>query len=229
MDDLLLEYEGSKPATPKERERRRRLAATVTICGLAFVGIGQLSTGAWFTDTGTSNMEFATGDVQVSLNSDPAFVASGANTRTLVLNNITKMAPGDTEYQPVQVSNAGSLKLRYAVTGITVDTTPGPNGGGLLSNALDYKIYAVNNAGACATGVSSQPLLASTQIGTTETELVGKKATGVDSGDRELTAGTNEWLCVVASLDGPGTGNSYAKAKSDVTLTFYAEQTKNNP
>lgn len=226
MDDLLLEYEGSKPATAGERQRRRRLAATVTICGLAFVGIGQLSTGAWFTDQGSANMQFTTGDVQIALDSTAA--VNGAGTQSLELSNINNMAPGDVQYQALEITNSGSLKLRYALTGTSVDT-PGP-GGGELSDVLDYDIYRVGDSAACsAAGVGSLTPLVSKKIGTAETPLLGDKDSGGQSGDRELAAGSGtEWLCVVTSLPGPVTGNEYAKATTSVTLTFYAEQTRNN-
>ena len=51
MDDLLEELDSFDRATPADRDRRRRFVATAAICGLAFVGIGQLATGAIFDDS----------------------------------------------------------------------------------------------------------------------------------------------------------------------------------
>ncbi len=225
MDDLLMEYEGSKPSTPTERERRRRLAATVTICGLAFVGIGQLSTGAWFSDTGTANMQFTTGDVQIELDGNPADSSSTA--RNLVLENVNNMAPGDRVFQAIELSNTGSLRLRYAVTGETVDT-PG-SGGGELSDVLNYDFYSVSGSGDCnAAGVGALTALASGPIGHSETALIGDKDSGPQAGDREVAVTASDWLCVRTSLPGASTGNEYAGSRAQVTLTFHAVQTKNN-
>lgn len=225
MDDLLLEYEGSKPSTPTERERRRRLAATVTICGLAFVGIGQLSTGAWFSDQGTANMQFTTGDVQIQLDGDPADPSSTA--RNLVLDNVNNMAPGDRVFQSVELTNSGSLRLRYAVTGESVDS-PG-SGGGDLSNVLDYDFYAVPGSSSCnAAGVAALTPLVSSKIGQSETALIGDKNDGPQAGDREVAVASSEWLCVRTSLPGASTGNQYAGSRAQVTLTFHAVQTANN-
>ncbi len=224
MDDLLMEYEGSKPSTPTERERRRRLAATVTICGLAFVGIGQLSTGAWFTDQGTANMQFTTGDVQIQLDGTPK---DGSSTpRNLVLSNVNNMAPGDREFQAIELSNTGSLKLRYAVTGQTVDTPGG--GGGNLSDVLNYDIYAVSGSGVCdAAGVAALTPLVSSGIGASETALIGDKDAAPSPGDRDVSVASSDWLCVRTSLPGASTGNAYAGSRAEVTLTFYAIQTRN--
>ncbi len=229
MDDLLLEYEGSKPSTPTDRARRRRLAATATICGLAFIGIGQLSTGAWFTDSGTANVQFTTGDVQISL--DGAAGTSG-QPRNLVLNNVNNMAPGDIEYIPIEVTNSGSLQMRYAVTGETSSTPKA--GGSPLSDVLEYTVYSGVTQAQCSAGTVGGGTVVSTTADqllpeATEGALVGDKANGNQAGDRSLPSASNEWLCTSVSLPGASTGNAYAGGTAAVTLHFYAEQTKNNP
>lgn len=226
MDDLLLEYEGTRPATPSERARRRRLAATITICGLAFVGIGQLTTGAWFSDSGSTNVQFTTGDVQIELAADASAVASGNNSRNLTLSSINNMAPGDVEFLAVDVKNTGSLRMRYALSGQSTDT-PGP-GGGDLSDRLQYDVYAVASASCNAAGVASATPLGSDKISTSGTKLFGDAAPGADAGDRELATNADEWLCVRVELPGASTTNAYADSRVDVTLTFDAEQTRNH-
>lgn len=230
MDDLLMELEAGKATSPTDRERRRRLAATVAICGLAFIGVGQLSTGAWFTDSGTSSVQFTTGDVQVTLASDPGNTAGASTAKALLLKNVGNMAPGDTSYQPIEVKNAGSLAMRYAVTGQTLST---PASGGLpLSDVLQYTVYS---------GVSSANCLAKSVVGgsvvsrsagmtlpTLEVALLGDKADGAQAGDRPVAVSSSEWLCVKVDLPGASVGNEYANGKADVTLKFYAEQTTNN-
>jgi hypothetical protein len=219
-DDLLLELEGNHRSTPTDRDRRRRLAATAAICGLAFIGIGQLSTGAWFTDSGTANVQFKTGDVQVNLDSDPSVTNSGAGTKNLVLNNVGNMAPGDVAHLPLQVVNSGSLKLRYDLAGSN-SSTPAP-GGSPLSDKLTYTLYD---------SVSKANCLASDMTGGGVVSAAGtlpEGSSGSLANNRELAAGTNEWLCLQVSLPGAGTGNAYANGQADLTLTFDAEQTRNN-
>lgn len=225
MDDLLMEYEGNRPATPTERERRRRLAATVTICGLAFVGIGQLSTGAWFTDSGTASVQFATGDVQISLDGP---TGTSGQPRTLVLPAVggtPGMAPGDVDYLPIQVDNSGSLEMWYAVTGSSA-----PDSGGDLTTVLEYSVNPVANAAACGAGAfGGAAAFGPATIGGAETALIGTKLdTGNQAaGDRKLTAGSTDWLCVRTELP-TSAGNGVAKSKATLTLSFYAVQTANN-
>ena len=225
MDDLLLEYEGTRPATPTERARRRRLAATLTICGLAFVGIGQLSTGAWFSDSGNANLQFTTGAVQVQLAGDAAAVASRHNSRNLTLKSVNNMAPGDTKFFAIDVQNVGSLQMRYSLTGVSTDTAT-PNGG-KLSDQLTYTVYAVDTANCNKAGVATASALASDKIGTATTKLFGDSAIGAQAGDRTVDPAADEWLCVQADLPGPTTDNTYAQSTVDVTLTFDANQVKN--
>lgn len=225
MDDLLMEYEGNRPATPTERERRRRLAATVTICGLAFVGIGQLSTGAWFTDSGTASVQFATGDVQIALDGP---TGTTGQPRTLVLPAVggtAGMAPGDVDYLPIKVDNSGSLELWYAVTGSSAQDS-----GGNLTTVLEYSVNPVASAGACGAGAfGGSAVFGPATIGGTETSLIGSKLdTGNNAaGDRKLAAGNTDWLCVRTELP-TSAGNSVADSKATLTLTFYAVQTANN-
>lgn len=225
MDDLLLEYEGSKPKTPTERERRRRLAATVTICGLAFVGIGQLSTGAWFTDSGTASVQFASGDVQISLDG-PSGTTGQPDTLVLpAVGGAAGLAPGDTRFRAIEVTNSGSLEMYYAVTGTsTVDS------GGDLTAVLEHSIVGVADEASCGAGAFGGTLLfGPTTIGTSETNLIGTKSdTGnTAAGDRTLSSASSEWLCLRTSLP-TSAGNAVASSQATLTLSFYSVQTANN-
>ena len=72
MDDLLKEMAPFDGKTPEERARRRRLVATAAICGLGFVGIGQLATGALFEDSATAAVSNASGNVSIQANGSAA-------------------------------------------------------------------------------------------------------------------------------------------------------------
>ncbi|HET8969930.1 MAG TPA: hypothetical protein VFN19_02640 [Candidatus Nanopelagicales bacterium] len=220
-DDLLLELEGNHGSTPTDRDRRRRLAATAAICGLAFIGIGQLSTGALFTDSGTTDITFKTGNVQVSLNSDPSLVNTGADTKSLVLKNISNMAPGDDNYVPLQVTNAGSLKLRYDLKGLTASTPA--TGGSNLSDVLSYTLYDSVSSANCLAGTTG----GGTVVSAAGTLPESPASPAALANDRELNAGDNEWLCLKVALP-LSADNAYADGQAALTLDFNAEQTKNN-
>lgn len=222
-DDLLQEMEAGNGPTPADRARRRRLATTVAICGLAFIGFGQLSTGAFFTDQADASLTYTAGDVKI--------MANGVTNYVVPPSTFAKMAPGDVSYVPINVASTGALDLRYAMTGVSVDG-PNPGGNNPLSGILQYNVYSGVAAANCNTaGVGAGTLISSPAdalVGSSETALFGSKATGAQPGDRNLAAGSSEPLCV--SIKFPSSAdNSYALDTVAVTMTFYAEQTANNP
>lgn len=215
MDDLLEELDSFDRATPADRDRRRRFIATAAICGLAFVGIGQLATGALFEDSANASVTYTTGDVEIEANGSASTTLAAAS----------NLAPGDTTYRPVSVTNVGSLDLRYAVSGVTTSQTKN------LSTALRYTIYrgmtvAECNAGTTGSGVA---LVSNATIGTTASALIGDPAPGTQGGERAINAGAGaDVLCVAMDLP-LATTSAFAQASATVTLTFDAEQTRNNP
>ena len=103
MDDLLLELEAGRGQTPVERDRKRRLGATVAICGLALVSIGQLTTGALFYDNASASAtKITSGTVQLGATVASAWVATD------------RMAPGDDYFATIDVNSSGSLQNKYA-------------------------------------------------------------------------------------------------------------------
>jgi hypothetical protein len=213
-DDLLDELDALPARTPEDRDRRRRSITTVGIVALAFVGIGQLTTAALFTDQATAVASNVTGNVAIE---------AGGQTN-LVLADFTNMAPGDTNYSSIAVTNAGSLGLRYAITGATTAQTNN------LSQVLRYSIYNVSPA-VCSSGNmgAAVPLVANAAVGATSVPLLGSTAQGYDAGDREIPAGaTPDNLCLAVELP-LATTSAYASSSAELTLTFAAEQTKNNP
>ncbi len=215
MDELLAELDSYDRDAKADKERRRRLVSTAAIVGLAFVGVGQLATGAVFQDSANASVSFASGNVAITAN----------NTASVVLAPATNMAPGDKVYRAITITNTGSLDLRYAITGQTTTETKS------LSSALQYTIYAGVTPGACGLGnVSGGAAIATNKtIGLTVTQLVGSNVQGPDTGDRPLTAGpgNSEDLCVLTTMP-LTTTSAFASATANVKLTFDAEQTANN-
>ena len=130
------------------------------------------------------------------------------------------MAPGDVVTNPVTVSNAGSLAMRYALSSVATNTDSKG-----LKDQLALAIKAEDAGGGCSafTGTS----LYSGDLDSTAGKLIGDSATGAQAGDRSLAAGISEVLCVRATLPS-GTGNAFQGAATTATFTFDAEQTKNN-
>jgi spore coat-associated protein N len=160
MDDLLEELDSFDRATPADRDRRRRFIATAAICGLAFVGIGQLATGAIFDDSANASVTYTTGDVEIEANGQASATLTAAS----------NLAPGDTTYRPVSVTNVGSLDLRYAVSGITTSETKN------LSNALRYTIYRGMSVAECNAGntASGTAIVSNATIGTPASVVMAK-------------------------------------------------------
>lgn len=214
MDDLLKEMESYERPAPGDRERRRRFLGTVSIVGLAFVGVGQLATGALFEDSANAAVSMASGNVAVQ--------ANGSASTTLAA--VANMAPGDTVYRPVAITNTGSLDLRYAITGVTSSDPKN------LSSVVRYSLYSDVLSGPCSLGnVAGGTLLKSNiAIGTSTTPVLGSNANGQDTDDRGLAAGGGaDTLCVGITLP-LATTSTFASASAAVTLTFDAEQTANN-
>jgi hypothetical protein len=214
MDVLLEEMDSFHRPAPADRDRRRRLVGTVAIVGLAFVGIGQLTTGALFEDSATAAVSYASGNVSIQANGQASTTLAAA----------INLAPGDTVFRSVNVTNTGSLDLRYAISGITTVETKN------LSSVLRYTVFqGVSNAQCAAGNTGGGTAVASNvTIGTVTTAVLGSNANGLQAGDRAIAAGAGaDALCV--SMDLPlATTSTFASATATVQLTFDAEQTKNN-
>lgn len=184
--------------------------AGVLAIGMTSLGV-RFATQALFTDTqSVAGNTFTTGTVDIS--SSP----------TSALITFSTMAPGDKVTNPITVTNAGSLDLRYAVTSTTTENT--------LAAQLDLTIKSgvttCTNAGFDTDGtVRYGP----GDLGsTTGVNVIGDPAQGSQAGDRTLAASASEVLCFQGSLP-LSTGNSFQGLTTTATFAFVSEQTKNNP
>ncbi len=183
-------------AHPRRNRRFAALLALALISGS--LGAGALSL-AIFTDSqAVTGNAFTTGTIDIS------------TTPATALFSVSNMMPGDTLNRTIQVDNAGTGVLRYA---ISTSIVSGP----ALAAQLQLAVYA----GATCSGTA----LYSGALGTA---AVGSNVQGPDSGDRTLSGGTNETLCFKATLP-LSTGNTFQGTSTGVTFTFDAEQTANNP
>ena len=137
------------------------------------------------------------------------------------------MAPGDTATGFLEVSNAGSLRQRYAVT---ADDTSSPGSANTalastLTVGIDFR--AAGTACSPTQGGSGQTTVKS--AGTIlQTLTIGNPKAGSDIGDRTLNPGASERLCFYITLP-LNAGNSTQGGSASYTFNFVAEQTANNP
>jgi hypothetical protein len=160
--------------------------------------------------------------------------ANGFTTGTIVIgitpvNTIftaNVMMPGDAvpagvPGQAVTVTNSGTGQLRYAVTGIATNAP--------LASSLVITIKQPDgNAGSSCALFTGTTVSTTTTVATTTTNLVGDPAAGAQAGDRVLAGGAVETLCFKATLP-IGTGNTAQGLTTNITISFLAEQTANNP
>ena len=201
------------PAFPMPTVRRARpmLALATVALAITSLGAGVFSL-AYFTSSATVGANtFTAGTIEI-----------GTNPTTALLT-LNPMMPGDSVTAPLTVSNTGTAQLRYAITAATTN----PDTKDLRSQltiTVKSAVTTCTNAGFAADGTSVRSTIA---LGAT-TVVAGDVATGAQTGDRNLNAGTNEVLCFQVSLPG-ATGNPYQGATAVTTFTFEAEQTANNP
>ncbi|WP_028045188.1 hypothetical protein [Cellulomonas sp. URHE0023] len=222
MDDLLHEMINPAPA-PRDAARRRRLWTTVTIVGLAAVGATTLTTSALFTDEDAMSASIKTGSVSLALSGSTPFAFTPTN-----------LAPGDSTFVPVTVTNDGSLGLRYS---ISYFGAPGAGTGtGDLSDVLELRMFTVPDASSCteigtnaATTINTPPAAVSNWPVAPGLPLVGNPAVGQQGGDRLLPSGIGNSETLCARVDLPlSAGNEYQDTSVTLNLLFTSEQTLNN-
>lgn len=185
----------------------------VLAIGVLAVGV-RVATQALFTDTQSVGANtFTTGTVDL--------VTSPATALVTFLG----MAPGDKVVAPIQVTNSGTLEVRYAVKSTTTEdvlaaqlelTVRGPAAASTGCDAAGF--------GTFGTGV----LYTTGDLGSTAgSNLIGDPAQGVQTNDRTLAASASEYMCFQVELP-LATGNSFQGLTSTATVDFVSEQTANN-
>ncbi len=188
------------------------IVAGILAIGVLSAGV-RVATQALFTDTVSVGANtFTTGTVDLVTSPATALVTFSA------------MVPGNEIYGAIDVSNGGSLELRYAVKSTTTEN--------VLAAQLDM---TVRGPAAASTGCDdagfgtfgSGVLYGAADLGSTGgTNLIGDPAQGSQAGDRTLSAGANEYLCFQVALPISATGPR--GVTSTATIDFVAEQTVNN-
>lgn len=160
---------------------------------------------ALFTGQASSAGSFTTGKVDIA--------ASPSSPAALTVSN---MAPGDVATAPVTVTNSGTLDLRYAISTSATGALVPALTGTIKTGVSDCSLSGFASSGTVVAGPVALGSLA-----------VGNPATGAQTGDRDLAAGASDILCVQVAL--PVTaGDAYESTTATMTMSFDAEQTRNN-
>ncbi len=170
------------------------LAGVLTI-GVLAVGV-RVVTQALFTDTQSVGANtFSTGTVDIATTPATALVSAGP------------IAPGDPPvYGAIDVSNDGSLELRYALKSTTTENSLAPQ----LS--LTIRGPAASGVGCDDSGFATygtgEIYTAGSLGNTTGINIIGDPAQGAQAGDRILTGGASEFLCFKVDLPLLSTDNT---------------------
>ncbi|MGH2720238.1 MAG: TasA family protein, partial [Actinomycetota bacterium] len=179
--------------------RRRRLYAVLLTGGLLSAA-PWAATQALFTDSQAVNANtFTTGTVDIS------------TSPTTALITYATMAPGDTVTNPMVVTNAGNLALRYSVSSTATNTDSKG-----LKDELDLTVKTADVDGGCDDFDGTE--LYANDLDGSDGKILGDVAQGSQSGDRTLAASASETLCFRAALPS-ATGNTFQGATTTATFT----------
>ena len=175
--------------------------------------LGTLSAAVWagtfasFTDDADSSATFAAGTVDLVAGGDADDAHDFADL------SVPNMKPGDVEYAPLSVDNAGTLAMTYGMTAAATDVSGTPAG---LGAALRVAVRSVGAAGDCtAAGWAAG------------TNVVPSSAISAASfSARALAAGGGEVLCFQVTFPDTGAGadNALQGAATTATFSFTAAQ-----
>lgn len=141
---------------------------------------------------------------------------------TTALVTFSDMAPGDATTQSLVVANSGTLAMRYAISA----TATNADAKGLKDQlVLTIRTIDVTTPLAPCDNFDGTSLYTG-DLDSADGKLVGDSAAGAQTGDRELTSGS-ETLCFRVSLP-TASGNAFQSAATTGTFTFDAEQVTNN-
>lgn len=196
------------PRSNRPKRTATKLLVTLGVLGLALSAF-MIASLALFTDVeNVGGNTFSTGNIDLAAAPVSAVVTAGT------------MAPGDQVTATLDMTNSGSLDLRYSATSTTTEDTLAAQ----LVLTIKDSVTTCDDANWTADG----NVLYSGVLGTTGTAvLFGDATPGADPGDRALAPTASETLCVNVTL--PLATTTGEGLTTTATLNFEAEQTANNP
>jgi Camelysin metallo-endopeptidase len=188
--------------TDGQSHHRRVGAVVAALCVLLAAG---LPLGLWFVAS-QSSASFADAEVLEANHLGAATLDIAVGTSGAVLR-AANMAPGDVVSGQLELTNAGTLPLRFGITART--------GGGILSQWLLFELWA--EEALCLPGGASSPLVSNVRLSSTSTPLARLGDDGLT-----LAPGESAIWCLGAAL--PLTSpNEVQGQRLDVDLVIDAE------
>ncbi len=178
---------------PRQRERDRRRTVVMVVVTAVALFLAAATVGVAMTRVGRSQAAF--GDAEVfgvnRLGAATLDLQVGEGTALFEARN---MAPGSRAVGRIDLVNGGTLPLRYS---LTADTVGGDLAGWLR---LDLWVGVECDAGATSIPAGAEVLVRAGSLTTGLAPLVGAGAVGAQPGDRVLTPGAAETLCLAVEL-----------------------------
>ena len=198
---------------PRSRSAAARVATVVAAGRLAVAATHEdgilPSLAALTSSDSTSSATLTSGNIALTLTNG---VSSGKWTGAFTI-----LPGGASQYFRITVTNGGSARLAYSVTATSATNT--------LASRMTVSIASLATA---STTCSSANYALGTVVShsgavafgsTTTTKVIGDPTTGIQTGDRTLTAAAEDNLCL--RVDFPaGTGLGYAGRGTTATTTF---------
>lgn len=194
-----------EPAGHLDHTPRRRTGRVRALLALGVVlGLGSLTTGAYWTDDATvTGITLSSGKLDLKLDGQDDLTGYTSL-------SITNMVPGQSVAAVLTVSNAGNVPFTYTAT--STATNPDSKN---LAGALTVKVTGATTV----TGSSPTATCGGATLAGTGAALGG----GLVTTARTITPGNLERLCLQITL--PTTAaNSVQDASTGVTLSFNASQ-----
>ena len=195
------------------------------LAGILAIGVlaigGRIATQALFTNTQSLGANtFTAGTVDIS------------SAPVSALLSLSAIAPGGEVNNPITITNAGTLQLRYAIQRQADDVDAlglrdvlrlriGLKGGA----GCDFPYYTT--AGAVTTLTDDTQLYEGLNFPAAATDTVGSAGAGADAGDRVLATSATEDLCFAVIMP-TSVGNAQQGATATAIFDFVSEQTANN-
>lgn len=178
------------------------IAALGTLSGAVWAG-----TFASFTDDAGSSATFTAGTVDLVAGGD------ADDATDFAALTVPNMKPGEVQYAPLSVDNAGTLDFTYGMSAAATDVVGTPSG---LGAALQLAVRTVAAAGDCSDGGWG----AGTDV------VPGGALTSASVSGRTLVAGSSEVLCFKVTFpdSGAGVDNALQGAATTATFSFTAAQ-----
>ncbi len=196
----------------RERRRRRRLLAFLTLAML----VGSITTTAFslaaFTSAAAASGSLAAGTVVIT--ADGHTGASVDPVTFTISSGLSAMKPGDSATGKIVVQNAGNLDFTY---GVTLATAANPPAGSTNTNdlAAALSLIVTRTAGNLAT-------CPATPSGTVYS--AGPGIAGTIFSGHALAATAQETLCLYVTWNSGANDNNYQGAGTTATFSFLATQ-----